>query len=612
MIHLYIELIYLIRLITSYTDEEDTASTNLNIIFNNNGAVFLKQKIEKAMTQHKTEDIGDVSFLQKDILQIKSELVKYSLDSLSLLDDICSSVMDILAQAGQGEPDSPYYSEFYYPYWQKRNAIMEEESIRENEIAVIEKVIEDIDSTRTNIINYLDMESFFGDLYPELMLYRRETEYSNTNFISDGLTDSEIIEKAQEFFKRAQQEIIKASTVQHSISGNLYNLFLIPEFRQIVKDDSNISEHIFSNIAVEKFLRTFESGNWLRVRVDDEVYKLRMTNWEIDYESPEQLDIEFSDVVYGNGTMSDIASLLSQARTMASSYDTVMRQAEKGNEANSSLKKTRKQGLLLNQNKIINNINEQSFVIDTNGALMRAKNDFDDGYSNEQVKLLNKGIYYTNDSWETVKAGLGHFMYYDPETRTTKEDYGVIASTIIGQLILGENLKIYSQSGKFEMGDEGLKITTKDGEDNRDLFVVQKEKTDEQGRKYVEKYIYVDSDGEVKITGSSITLGGKPLIEYIDDAIDDVEVSLPITVQIDSSAGIIFKNKNISTILTATVYKGGVDITSEVTRFKWTKRDKDGNPDPSWSRFTTSNTIPINTDDVTSKAVFGCEVTIEQ
>ena len=496
--------------LTSYTDEEDTASTNLNIIFNNDGAVFLKQKIEKAMAQHKTEDIGDVSFLQKDISQIKLELVKYSLDSLSLLDDICSSVMDILAQAGQGEADSPYYSEFYYPYWQKRNAIMEEESVRENEITVIEKVIEDIDSTRTDIINYLDMKSFFGDLYPELMLYRRETEYSNTNFISDGLTDSEIIEKAQEFFKRAQEEIIKASTVQHSISGNLYNLFLIPEFRQIVKDDSSISNQIFNNMAVEKFLRTFESGNWLRVRVDNEIYKLRMTNWEIDYDSPEQLDVEFSDIVYGNGTMSDIASLLSQARSMASSYNTVMRQAEKGNEANSSINKTKKQGLLLNQNKIISDINEQSFVIDSNGALMRAKNDFDDRYSNEQVKLLNKGIYYTNDSWETVKAGLGHFIYYDPETGTTKEDYGIIASTIIGQLLLGENLKIYSESGKFEMGDDGLVITAKPNDDNSGLFTIQKNtgELDEDDNPIIEKYIYVDEDGHVNISGNSVIIRG--------------------------------------------------------------------------------------------------------
>ena len=162
------------------------------------------------------------------------------------------------------------------------------------------------------------------------------------------------------------------------------------------------------------------------------------------------------------------------------------------------------------------------------------------------------------------------------------------------------------------MGDDGLKITAIDGEDNTDLFVVQKEKEDEQGRKYVEKYIYVDSDGNVKITGNSIVLGGKPLIEYIDEAIEDVEVSLPITIQIDSSAGNIFKNKNISTILTATVYRGGEDITSEIQSFKWTKKDKNGNPDLSWSRFTTSNIITINSDDVTSKAVFGCEVTVEQ
>ena len=593
--------------LTSYTDEDDTANTTLNIIFNNDGATFLRQKIEKAMAQHKAEDIGDVSFLARDISEIQSELVKYSLDSLSLLDDICSSVMDILAQAGQGEVDSPYYSDFYYPYWQKRNAIMAEETVRENEIRTIEKVIQDIDSIRNSIINYLNMETFFGELYPELMLYRRETEYSNTNFISDGLTDSEIIEKAQEFFKRAQEEIIKASTIQHSISGNLYNLFLIPEFRQIVEDDSILFDQLFSNTVVEKFLRTFESGNWLRVRVDDEIYKLRMTNWEIDYDSPEQLNIEFSDVVYGNGTMSDIASLLSQARTMASSYNTVMRQAEKGNEANSSINKTKKQGLLLNQNKIINDINEQSFVIDTNGALMRAKNDFDDGYSNEQVKLLNKGIYYTNDSWETVKAGLGHFMYYDPETGTTKEDYGIIASTIVGQLLLGENLKIYSESGKFEMGDGGLKITAKDGEDNTDLFVIQKERTDDQGRTYVEKYIYVDSNGDVQIRGNSITIGSQPLIEYIEDKIEE---TAPIIVEIESSTGNIFRNTNINSILTCIVKRNNIDISNQVTRFHWIKMDQNGNVDNTWSR-PDVQTITISNIDVLNKAIFKCEVSFD-
>lgn len=612
--------------ITSLTDEEDTGFKELTIQFNNDGATFLKQKIEKAMKEHEAEDIGDVSFLQREYTDeeletdFKPELKKYSLDALSLLDDLCVAVMDILADAGQGEKTSEYYKDFYYPFWEKRNLIMAEEKTRESEIATVEGVIVNIEEVRASIINYLDLHNFFGnELYAELMLYRRETEYNNPNFISDGLSDSEVIDRARDFFKRAQEEIIKASTLQHSISASLYNLFLIPEFRKIVFGGSSEEmqydeETGFTPIEIylNKLIDLFDGGNWLRIRIDDKVYKLRLTNWEINYNEPEQLEVEFSDVVYSGNTVSDVASILSQARTMATSYDTIMRQAEKGNTANNTIEQTKKQGLVLNQNKIINNVDSQSFVLNSQGALMRAKNDFDDGYSPEQIKLLNKGIYYTNDDWETVKAGLGHFTYYDPETKTVKEDYGIIASTIVGQLLLGENLKIYSESGKFEMGDNGLVITAVDGEDNTDLFVVQKEKTDEQGKKYVEKYIYVDSNGEVQIRGNSVVLGGKPLIEYINDAIDDVEVSLPITVQIDSSAGVIFKNKNIATTLTATVYRGGVDITSEVTNFIWTKRDRNGNIDPTWSRFPSSNIITINSDDVTSKAVFSCEVSINQ
>ena len=453
--------------VTSLTDDEDTANKQLTLIFNNDGAQFLKQKIQKMMEEHKVEDIGDVSFLQEDYTDeelqsvFKPKLKKYSLDALSLLDDLCTATMDILADANQGTTDSQYYEDFYHPYWKKRKLIMEEETVREEEIRTVEQVIEDIDIIRTNIIETLDMHNFFGDeLYSELMLYRRETEYSNPNFISDGLTDSEVIEKAQEYFKRAQEEIIKASTIQHSISCSLYNLFLIPEFRNILLSDNesqiqyigeglyidgngevhNISDFSILTSSVKRFIDLFDGGNWLRVRVDDKVYKLRLINWEIDYEKPEELEVEFSDVIYSGDTMSDITSLLSQARSMASSYNAVMRQAEKGNKANQTIEQTQKQGLMLSQNKIINDVDTQSFVLNSQGALMRAKNDFDDGYSPEQVKLLNKGIYYTNDDWETVKAGLGHFVYYDPETKTTREDYGIIASTIIGQLILGENL----------------------------------------------------------------------------------------------------------------------------------------------------------------------------
>ena len=626
--------------VTSYTDDSDTASKIMQITFNNDGVKFLEQKIKKMIKQHSVKDIGDVSFLEQSLTTVKNRLSQYSLDALSLLDDLCVALMSILVDGGYGVKGSQYYNTFYYPYWQKREAIMAEEKVRESEIKTIGKLISNIDSKRKSINNTLDIKNYFGDLYPELMLYRRENEYNNSNFISDGLEDNELIDKAREYYKRAQQELIKSSKVQHTISATLYDLFLIPEFANIINGTGS---------SAQRLIDTFDGGNWMRVQVDGKVYKLRLVNWEIDYSNPENIDVEFSDVSYTGNTVSSVANVLSKARDVAATYRTTVKQAEKGNTANAIIEQSQQQGIVLgslississtdeeseyqyispvtkkprlsryqksllaNQNKIINDIQTQNFIIDENGALMRAKNDFDDLYNPEQIKLLNRGIYYTNDSWESVKAGLGHFSYIDPVTGETKEDYGVIASTIIGQLILGNNLKIYSESGKFEMGDDGLMVTAIDGEDNTDLFVVQKQKVDNQGNVYVEKYIYVDSDGDVKIAGNSILLGGKPLVEYIDEVVEDVEVSLPITIQIDSSAGVIFKNRNISTILTATVYRGGKDITSEISEFRWTKKDKDGNIDTSWSRYTTSNVISISSYDVDSKAVFGCEVTVEQ
>lgn len=83
-----------------------------------------------------------------------------------------------------------------------------------------------------------------------------------------------------------------------------------------------------------------------------------------------------------------------------------------------------------------------------------------------------------------------------------------------------------------------------------------------------------------------------------------------ISVQIESSTGNIFKNRNISATLTCTVWKGSENITGQVASFRWTKRNEDGTLDPTWTRVLSGNTTTINADDVRSKAIFSCEVTL--
>ena len=80
-----------------------------------------------------------------------------------------------------------------------------------------------------------------------------------------------------------------------------------------------------------------------------------------------------------------------------------------------------------------------------------------------------------------------------------------------------------------------------------------------------------------------------------------------INVVIDSSSGNLFIRQNVNATLICTVYKGTKDITNQVTQFTWSKKDKDGNLDESWSA-PNSRSIVISNDDVLSKAIFICEV----
>lgn len=603
--------------IQSYTDDEDRATDDFVITLfdstsNGKYAEWLNQSVQKAMANREVTDLSVVKLFNSDetLQSFKTRIQGYSLDYLSIMDSMATSAITILTEQGVANEDSvntDIYTQLYKPYLDKSRAIQAEIAVKERELSYLQRPTDDEGNTdprypelglldvivivQNDLSKLLDMHTYLGDeLWTELSFYRREDEYQNSNYISDGLTDGEIIEQAQRFVESANKEIIKASTLQHTISAPLIDFLIMPEFI--------------------KLQRKFKTGNWIHLEVDGNVYKLRLTNWTIDFDSIEDLDVEFSDVIRVGGSISDIASILSKSRSMATTYDYTAKQAIKGKDASETIKIYKDYGIDFRKIKAITSKGNTNIVYDDDGILLKRV----DGTETlpEQARIYNNGIYITKDAWETVSTGLGHYSYVDPETGQTIETYGIIADTVIGKLILGENLKIYSESGKFEMGDNGLVITAKDGEDNTDLFVVQKEMEDEQGRTYVEKYIYVDSNGDVKIAGNSVVIGGKPLVEYIDDAVEEIEVSLPITVQIDSSAGVIFKNRNISTILTATVYKGGVDITSQVSRFRWTKKDASGNIDTSWSRYTTSNTITINTDDVTSKAVFGCEVTVEQ
>jgi len=109
------------------------------------------------------------------------------------------------------------------------------------------------------------------------------------------------------------------------------------------------------------------------------------------------------------------------------------------------------------------NMVNQEFTVDKNGILGRKKvSETSDEFEDEQVRLINNLLIFTDDNWETAKTALGK-IYYTDDDGNQVTSYGIIAETIIGSLIMGERLKIKNTNSTVELGAEGITIKKADG-----------------------------------------------------------------------------------------------------------------------------------------------------
>ena len=114
--------------------------------------------------------------------------------------------------------------------------------------------------------------------------------------------------------------------------------------------------------------------------------------------------------------------------------------------------------------------------------------------------------------------------------------------------------------------------------------------------------------GEVVLRAYATTAS----VEEQTSRIDNIEEQKMYRLVISSSNGNIFKNGNISTVLSATVFSWDKDVTDELddNQFIWTRVSSDTVADKAWNsaHFGGTKSITITNDDVKVRATFYCDL----
>lgn len=417
--------------VKSHIDDEDIAISKEDIVLtvNDDYVKFIEQKLEKSLSS--SEETSTVLNPKLTLDELKIELKKYCLNRLLSFESAYQSCIDILIQLGLGDESHELYNNFYLVWYNKLLAIQDEIKLVEIEIKGYEEVLDTLEKQRDEIHGLLDIKTFFGDkLWVEYCSHIREGSYSNDNYISDGLKNSELFKNAKEFLETAYKELKKASIFHYSLTGTINNLLSLEEF--------------------EPLHNSFKLGNWIKVSIDDQIVKLRLTSFSPSYDDFSQMTVEFADETKILSSIQSSAKILKTASKIASRYTSVERTSKKGKESYDTINNWKENGIDTSATKIVNDTHP-TLVYNEHGLLCRYYDPILEEYNPSQLRFIGDVIAYTDDNWRTSK------MLISNVDVDGVQKYGVSADVITdGAKINGAEINSSSiDNGNFRLYKNG-------------------------------------------------------------------------------------------------------------------------------------------------------------
>jgi len=311
----------------------------------------------------------------------------------------------------------------------------------QNKINTISKQMQEI-SEVCNVQKYVKSKDASGNLYKELECYWIEGDYSNDTFaLTDDMALAQSIDLSLQLKEVGEQQIKRVSQPTFTFNINSLDFLKIKEF--------------------QKFAEQLELGKTICVEKSENLlYQPAITEITFNLFNADEFSMTFSNSAKLNGNEFTFADLVAESssvsKSVSSNWQDLLSYSKEKENLNSIITDPLNRALRAGMGGAIN----QEFIIDNTGILGRKYSDNDHtSFLNEQIRIINNTILFTDDNWNSVKTALGK-IYYTNEGEE-KSAYGLVAETIIGNLIMGDALKVKNNDSTILIDQDGISIKDK-------------------------------------------------------------------------------------------------------------------------------------------------------
>lgn len=398
-------------------------------------------------------NMTEVSSLEMEIEKLDAQIKMYYRCRNNIVaeysTDLISSYNEAIAEAG-GEQITIQDS-IEATLEEIDNLVAECESNKVNNQTIRETKLTNLDSIKAQvdaIRERLKITSYFTEEeYTELCHYIFEGSYSDDYVvITDIMSYDDKFAQMKILYDRATSQLHRASQPTQEFSVDVENFIFIKEF--------------------EEWSEQLETGCLINVELEmNNIAALFLSNMTINYED-HSLKMTFGNRFNKFDPKSlyeDVLGKITKSANTLAYIKDILYPIKTGEL--DSMQEALRTSRNLTMGQALSSTGEE-VVIDGSGYTGRRM--LEDGtYDRKQVKLTGRSLVFTDDAWESCKVALGELLFGDGSSA-----YGINAEIIIGDVILGNNIRILDNNGNdlFTVVDGKIEASVRGVRDDVDTL----------------------------------------------------------------------------------------------------------------------------------------------